>query len=41
MECNIKANLMDELPACAFPADVERGYDRSFTRFVEVVKQRG
>ena len=25
---------MDELPACAFPAEVERTYDRSFQRFV-------
>ena len=23
-----------ELPACAFPTDVERTYDRSFARFV-------
>jgi len=26
----------DELPACAFPPEVERTYDRSFARFVEV-----
>ena len=32
---------MDELPACAFPPAVERSYDRSFGRFVEVVKGRG
>jgi len=32
---------MDELPACAFPPEVERTYDRSFARFVEVVKGRG
>ena len=25
-----------ELPACAFPPEVERTYDRSFARFVEV-----
>jgi hypothetical protein len=24
---------MDELPACAFPPEVERTYDRSFARF--------
>jgi hypothetical protein len=24
----------DELPGCAFPAEVERTYDRSFARFV-------
>jgi len=27
---------MDELPACAFPADVERTFDRSFDRFVSL-----
>jgi hypothetical protein len=27
---------MDELPACAFPPDVERTYDRSFARFIAV-----
>ena len=32
---------MDELPACAFPAEVESTYDRSFTRFAEAVKGRG
>ena len=26
---------MDELPACCFPKEVERTYDRSFGRFVE------
>ena len=31
---------MDELPACVFPAEVESTYDRSFTRFAEVVKGR-
>jgi len=25
-----------ELPACAFPQDVERTYDRSFNRFIQV-----
>jgi hypothetical protein len=32
---------MRELPACAFPAEIERTYDRSFNRFVEAVKARG
>jgi len=32
---------MNELPACAFPADVERTYDRSFARFVEVFQEKG
>ena len=31
---------MDELPACAFPPDVERTYDRSFTRFVNLHRDR-
>jgi len=29
-----------QLPACAFPDDVERSYDRSFERFVKVCKER-
>jgi hypothetical protein len=29
---------MDELPACAFPPEVERTYDRSFRRFAEIVQ---
>ena len=27
-----------ELPACAFPTDVERTYDRSFERFATLVR---
>ncbi|MCL5019243.1 MAG: DUF6485 family protein [Patescibacteria group bacterium] len=27
---------MDELPACAFPKNVEATYDRSFGKFCEV-----
>jgi hypothetical protein len=30
-----------ELPACFFPADVERTYDRSIERFIEVYSKRG
>ncbi|MBW2990994.1 cytosolic protein [Candidatus Woesearchaeota archaeon] len=29
---------MNELPACCFPDDVEKSYDRSFKRFVEIHK---
>jgi hypothetical protein len=29
---------MDELPACAFPPDIEHTYDRSFVRFASLVK---
>lgn len=32
---------MEELPACAFPPEIERTYDRSFKRFAEWVKGRG
>jgi hypothetical protein len=31
---------MDELPACAFPPDIERTYDRSFARFTQVFHDR-
>jgi len=40
-ECISYHLKMDELPACAFPPEVERTYDRSFARFAEVVKGRG
>lgn len=26
----------NELPACCFPADVEKTYDRSFEKFIKV-----
>jgi len=29
-----------QLPACAFPDDVERGYDRSFENFARLVDER-
>ena len=28
----------NELPACAFPPDVEKTYDRSFRRFAQIHK---
>ena len=31
----------DELPACVFPSEVEKTYNRSFAKFVEVYKARG
>lgn len=40
-ECISYHLRMNELPACAFPADVERTYDRSFARFVEVFQEKG
>ena len=30
----------EQLPACLFPDDVERSYDRSLRRFIEVYKDR-
>jgi len=27
-----------ELPACCFPDDVEKSYDRSFEKFAETIK---
>jgi len=32
---------LGELPACYFPDDVERGYDRSIENFVRVYRERG
>jgi len=32
---------MKELPACFFPDDVEKTFDRSIRRFIEVYKDRG
>jgi hypothetical protein len=31
---------MQELPACCFPAEVERTFDRSFRAFLESQKRR-
>ncbi|MFQ6038694.1 MAG: DUF6485 family protein [Candidatus Aminicenantales bacterium] len=31
---------MGQLPACVFPKDVEKTYDRSLSRFIEVYKER-
>ncbi|MBE0461225.1 MAG: hypothetical protein IBX60_06290 [Candidatus Aminicenantes bacterium] len=30
----------DELPACFFPDDVEKTYDRSLRRFIDIYKDR-
>ncbi|HIE17557.1 MAG TPA: hypothetical protein EYP71_05115 [Dehalococcoidia bacterium] len=30
-----------ELPACFFPAEVERTYDRSVQRFIDIYQKRG
>jgi hypothetical protein len=40
-ECISYHLKMNELPACAFPAEIERTYDRSFKRFADWVKGSG
>jgi hypothetical protein len=40
-ECISYHRENEELPACVFPPEVERTYDRSFTRFAEGIKGRG
>ena len=35
-ECVAYHRKMRQLPACFFPADVERTYDRSFERFAQL-----
>ncbi len=37
-ECIIYHQRMNELPACFFPDDIEKTYDRSVQRFVELNK---
>jgi hypothetical protein len=39
-ECLSYHLSMKQLPACAFPKDVEATYDRSFKAFVKVCKDR-
>jgi hypothetical protein len=40
-ECISYHLKMDELPACVFPPELERTYDRSFKRFAKWVNERG
>jgi len=35
-ECVAYHKISGELPACYFPADVERTYDRSIGRFIKL-----
>jgi hypothetical protein len=39
-ECLAYHLAHQELPACAFPPEVERTYDRSFQRFIQVYSKR-
>ncbi|MDD3678065.1 MAG: DUF6485 family protein [Dehalococcoidales bacterium] len=36
-ECIAYHRQFDELPACFFPAEIEKTYDRSYRRFAEWV----
>ncbi len=40
-QCAKHHQAKGELPACFFPADVERTYDRSIKIFVETYQTRG
>lgn len=37
-ECVTYHRRMKEIPACFFPDDVEKTYDRSFEKFIETYK---
>ena len=39
-ECITHHLEFDELPACVFPPKVEKTFDRSFARFIEVFGNR-
>ena len=39
-ECLTYHFEMEELPACAFPPEVEKTYNRSFARFVKVFQDK-
>jgi hypothetical protein len=39
-ECITHHLNREQLPACAFPAEVEKTYDRSFARFVQVFQEK-
>lgn len=39
-ECIAYHLEMQELPACAFPPDVERTYDRTFVKFARTVLEQ-
>jgi len=39
-ECIAYHREYGELPACYFPAEIERTYDRSIKRFISVYRQK-
>lgn len=40
-ECLRYHRQSGELPACFFPDDIEKSYDRSVARFIEIYHKRG
>ncbi len=40
-ECLVYHHSLGELPACYFSADVERTYDRSIEKFIEMRQRKG
>ncbi|MCP2519559.1 DUF6485 family protein [Candidatus Aminicenantes bacterium AC-708-M15] len=40
-ECLHYHKSLGQLPACFFPNDVERTYDRSIERFIKTYQERG
>jgi len=40
-ECISSHWKIGQLPACLFPNDVEKGYDRSVENFIETYRKRG
>ena len=40
-ECLTYHRKNGELPACYFPIDIEKGYDRTVDNFIRIYKERG
>lgn len=40
-ECIVYHKRMGEIPACFFPDDVEKTFDRSVENFIRTYKERG
>ena len=40
-DCITYHRKLGQLPACYFPNDVEKTYDRSISKFLELVQERG
>ncbi len=40
-DCIAKHRKRGELPACYFPDDIEKNYDRSIENFLKIIQKRG